>query len=151
MLTIWLFTTSSEKIGWLFRFTDWFPSQSLGLEFFVSQFLSPENILSSILDACTKCVANLERVWFGTANGRPFAVPNQSVNGKNNLISGWFDKISKRFLCVYSFNMYNTCMRDKFQQKFGWEWTLSDVAHQSLPPEIRSHSNALRAIFSESC
>ena len=40
--------------------------------------------------------------WFGTANGQcPFAVPNQSVHGKYNLISGWFDKISKRFLCVY--------------------------------------------------
>ena len=27
-------------------------------------------------------------------------VPNQSENGKYNLISGWFNKISKRFLCV---------------------------------------------------
>ena len=27
--------------------------------------------------------------------------PNQSGNGKYNLISGWFNKISKRFLCVY--------------------------------------------------
>ena len=26
--------------------------------------------------------------------------PNQSENGKYNLISGWFDKISKTFLCV---------------------------------------------------
>ena len=26
--------------------------------------------------------------------------PNQSENGKYNLISGWFNKISKRFLCV---------------------------------------------------
>ena len=40
--------------------------------------------------------------WFGTANGQClFAVPNQSVNGKYNLISGWLDKISERFLCVY--------------------------------------------------
>ena len=28
-------------------------------------------------------------------------VPNQSENGKCNLISVWFNKISKRFLCVY--------------------------------------------------
>ena len=40
--------------------------------------------------------------WFGTANGHcPFTVPNQSENGKYNLISGWFDKISKKFLCVH--------------------------------------------------
>ena len=29
--------------------------------------------------------------------------PNQSKNNKFNLISVWFDKISKRFLCVCSF------------------------------------------------
>ena len=28
-------------------------------------------------------------------------VPNQSVHGKYSLISGWFNKFSKRFLCVY--------------------------------------------------
>ena len=38
--------------------------------------------------------------WFGIANGRPFAVPNQSVHGKYNLISVWFNTISKRFLCL---------------------------------------------------
>ena len=39
--------------------------------------------------------------WFGTASGRcPCAVPNQSDNGKYNLISVWFIKISKVFLCV---------------------------------------------------
>ena len=40
--------------------------------------------------------------WFGTADGQqcPFAVSNQSENGKYNLISGWFNKIWKRFLCV---------------------------------------------------
>ena len=32
--------------------------------------------------------------WFGTANGRPFAVPNQSENGKYNLNSAWFNYIS---------------------------------------------------------
>ena len=39
--------------------------------------------------------------WFGTENGlRPFAVLNQSVHGKYNMISVWFNNISKRFLCV---------------------------------------------------
>ena len=28
-------------------------------------------------------------------------VPNQSENSKYNLISGWFNKTSKRFFCVY--------------------------------------------------
>ena len=28
--------------------------------------------------------------------------PNQSENGKYNLITSWFNKVSKRFLCVYS-------------------------------------------------
>ena len=28
-------------------------------------------------------------------------VPNQSENGKYNLVSGWFNNIVKRFLCVY--------------------------------------------------
>ena len=39
--------------------------------------------------------------WFGTANGRVRLVPNQSENGKYNLISGWFDKIPKRLPCVH--------------------------------------------------
>ena len=38
---------------------------------------------------------------FGTANGQClFAVPNQAENGKYNLISVWFNKISKKILCV---------------------------------------------------
>ena len=41
-----------------------------------------------------------DRFW--TANGQcSFAVPNKSVHGKYNLISSWFNNISKRFLCVY--------------------------------------------------
>ena len=35
-------------------------------------------------------------------NAEFLSVPNQSKYGKYNLISGWFNKISKRFLCVYS-------------------------------------------------
>ena len=31
-----------------------------------------------------------------------FLATNQSVNSKYNLISGWFNKIPKRFLCVWS-------------------------------------------------
>ena len=39
--------------------------------------------------------------WFGTENGRcPLAVPNQSVHGKYNPLSGWFNKISKKILCA---------------------------------------------------
>ena len=39
--------------------------------------------------------------WFGATNGHcPFAVPNQSVHIKYIFISVWFNKISKRFLCV---------------------------------------------------
>ena len=47
--------------------------------------------------------------WFWTANGRLFAVPNQLGNGKYNLISVWFTKISERFLCVC------TLLRDRNQ------------------------------------
>jgi len=37
--------------------------------------------------------------WFGTANGHcPFAVTNQTLHGKYNLISVWFSNISKKFL-----------------------------------------------------
>ena len=32
----------------------------------------------------------------------PFAVLNQLDNGKYNLISDWFDKISKKFLCIHA-------------------------------------------------
>ena len=35
------------------------------------------------------------------SNGHVCLVPNQSENGKFNMISKWFNKISKRFLCVY--------------------------------------------------
>ena len=38
--------------------------------------------------------------WFGTRR-TSFLVPNHSENGKYNLISVWFNKNSKRFLCVY--------------------------------------------------
>ena len=39
--------------------------------------------------------------WFRTANGQsPFAVPIQSLHGKYNLVSVWFNRISKIFLCV---------------------------------------------------
>ena len=35
---------------------------------------------------------------------RPFAVPSHSENCKYNLISGWFNKIPKIFLCVSTAN-----------------------------------------------
>ena len=34
-------------------------------------------------------------------------VPNKSENGKYNRISGWFNKISKRFLFVRTLNKEN--------------------------------------------
>ena len=39
-------------------------------------------------------------IW--NTNGRVRLVPNQSENGKYNLISGWCNKISKSFLCTYT-------------------------------------------------
>ena len=33
--------------------------------------------------------------------------PNQSENGKHNMISGWFNKIRKRYLCVWVPLMWN--------------------------------------------
>ena len=38
--------------------------------------------------------------WLGTQTDTYVCVPNQSVHGKYNLISVWFNKISKIFLCV---------------------------------------------------
>ena len=38
--------------------------------------------------------------WFWTANGRLFAVSNQSVHGKYNLTWVWFNKTWKIFLCT---------------------------------------------------
>ena len=43
--------------------------------------------------------------WFETENGQcPFAVPNQSENGKYNIISVWFNKIPKQILCIQARN-----------------------------------------------
>ena len=42
-------------------------------------------------------------------------VPNQSKNGKYNLISGWFEKKSKKFLSVYEGN--STVKLMEFMQK----------------------------------
>ena len=44
--------------------------------------------------------------------------PNQSKNGKYNLISGWFNKISKIFLCVYYWNHNLTEMMISFIYKY---------------------------------
>ena len=46
-------------------------------------------------------VSTIFRLIWNT-NGRVRLDPNQSENGNYNLISGWFNKISKRFLCVYA-------------------------------------------------
>ena len=39
--------------------------------------------------------------WFGSKSTDFRLVPNQSENVKYNLILGWFNKISKRFICVH--------------------------------------------------
>ena len=39
--------------------------------------------------------------WFRTKRTCPFDIPSQLVHGKYNLISVWYDKIWKRFLCVW--------------------------------------------------
>ena len=44
-------------------------------------------------------------LWFIWNQTDVRLVPNQSENGKYNLISAWFNKISKRFLCVYKGQM----------------------------------------------
>ena len=50
--------------------------------------------------------------WFGAADGRsPFAVPNQSGNGKYNLISGWFNKIFEKIYLWYHWNPLKGSLR----------------------------------------
>ena len=51
--------------------------------------------------------------WFGTASGHsPFFVPNQSENGKYNLILVRLNTISKRFLCVRYQTRNTTAVRE---------------------------------------
>ena len=46
--------------------------------------------------------------WFGTSNGLClFAFPNQSEDSKYNLISVWFNNISKIFLSVYTVKLHS--------------------------------------------
>ena len=42
--------------------------------------------------------------------------PNQSENGKYNQISGWFNKISKRFPCVYVYTHTRRYIRSELHQ-----------------------------------
>ena len=52
-------------------------------------------------------------------------IPNQSENGKDNLIPGLFNKISKKFLCVYAVEVYHVfpalsvrVAKDSFEMQF---------------------------------
>ena len=90
---------------------------------------------------------------FGTANGqRPFAVPNQSENSKYNLISGWFNKISKWFLCV--------CWLDNSTHTRRLSTRGRKTLHNFLPPLLQDNVTlfllwcsygACRVIDPESC
>ena len=46
-------------------------------------------------------------------------VQNHSENGKYNLISGWFNKTSKRFLCVYTRKDLSTIIHRPIWQEKG--------------------------------
>ena len=63
-------------------------------------------------------------------------VPNQSENGKYNLILGWFNKISKKFLCVYVkygwFKVSNKCMYYT-TLRYGYvSWVLLTISYDEL-------------------
>ena len=52
---------------------------------------------------------------------------NQSENGKYNLISGWFNKISKRFLCVHAFDtrrreVFSESGLKKYNCNYTFDW-----------------------------
>ena len=69
-------------------------------------------------------------------NGQcPFAVLNQSENGKYNLISVWFDEISEIFLCV-SLELYKKVHRKKKKN------TQNDKEHEDKPTKKRVTSNS---------
>ena len=43
----------------------------------------------------------LDCIYHFPIDGKPNQTVRLDANGKYNLISGWFDKISKRFLCKH--------------------------------------------------
>ena len=51
-------------------------------------------------------------------------VPNQSVHGKYNLISGWFNKNSKIFLCVWLRFLFSECTYYIFLKHVVTGWLL---------------------------
>ena len=56
----------------------------------------------NLIEIALNHISNLQfSYWFGTKRTRPFALPDQSENGRYNLIWVWFNAISKRFLRVY--------------------------------------------------
>ena len=55
--------------------------------------------------------------WFGTVNGHcPFAVPNQSKNGKYNLISVWLKRFGKDFSVCLSYSRALTHFHMNFEK-----------------------------------
>ena len=83
----------SERIS--FNFVTWYLSSSNRV------IVYTENLFEILLNQPDIRLYLPFSDWFGTANWQcPFTVPNWSENSKYNLISCWFDKISKRFLCA---------------------------------------------------
>ena len=93
-------------------------------------------------------------VWFGTENGRSFSAPNQSGNGKYNLISGWFNLISKIFPCVQdcSYSFGRVAPKDFSCGRSDWKrWHLLSERLASLsimgvnlgPPSTPQYDSAL--------
>ena len=81
--------------------------------------------------------------WIRATSGQcPFAVPNQSVNGKYNLISVWFNKIPKSFL--------NVCTKDwrlEKQRALYMLWTCIQLS--AMQPAMSSIivSRALHCVY----
>ena len=96
----------------------------------------------------------------------PFAVPNQSENGKYNLISVWFNKIPKIFLCVrieilftvvweeifrgkVFFNkkfslMFLTPLREWIKTYIGCSWDFSVSQHNGGPIKDPTLNSSIR-------
>ena len=87
--------------------------------------------------------------WFRTSNGQcPFLVTIQSVHGKYNMISVWFNKISKIFLCVYTHGMRDNCLADELPRlrmdKWSWSIWLMDPIHLINGSHINGSKSSVR-------
>ena len=89
----------SMSVVWLFK-SIWY-SRSQHFMNKTWTIHTEKNIFEILLDHTEITLYLSFSDWFGRANGHClFAVPNQSKNGKYNILSVWSNKISKRFLWV---------------------------------------------------